>query len=142
MLSQYSFGQNPIVLSRKSFVGYLKPMGIWLLVWLVSASISFWLSAIVLLIGVLIFFYIRSYRLFVDDAGIWVFRGIFPWDRGIYGLRWEEYGLAVFYQNPLSWILKSYTIHVKNKYKEETIIDLSDMYRGDEAVSQINAMAM
>lgn len=142
MLNQYSFGQNPIVLARKSFTGYIVPMGAWLIIWLAASAFSDLLSIALLLIGVIVFLYIRSYQLFVDDAGVWVFRGVFPWDKGIYGLRWEEFGLAVFYQNPWSWILRSYAVQVKNKYKEEVILDLSNMHRGDIAISRINAMAM
>jgi len=142
MIAQYSFGNNPTILARKSFTAYIKPMGIWFVVSIIASAISGILSIIGLLIGIGIVLYIKSYTLFVDDEGIWVFRGIFPWNKGIYGVRWRDFGEAEFYLNPISWSLKSYRIHIKNRYKEQPEFVLKDMHKGDEAVSQINAMSM
>jgi len=142
MIGQYSFGNNTTVLSKKSFIAYIKPMSIWFVIWIVASAISVILSIIGLIIGIGIVFYIRSYALFVDDVGVWVFRGIFPWDSGIYGVRWRDFGEAEFYLNPVSWSLKSYRIHIKNRYKNEPEFILKDMHNGDVAVSQINAMSM
>ena len=142
MIAQYSFGNNPIILAKKSFVAYIKPIAIWFIVWLIASSISIILSIVGIIIGVGIIRYIRSYTLFVDDVGIWIFQGISPWNRGINGIKWCDFEKAEYYLDPLSWLLKSYNIHIKNRYKEDPAFILKDMYNGDIAVSQINAMSM
>ncbi len=142
MINQYSFGNNPVVLAKKSITAYLVPMGIWFIVWAVASSASGFLSLLFLAIGIMIAMHIRSYTLFVDEEGVWVFKGIFPWSKGIYGVKWRDFGEAVFFLNPVSWSLKSYTVHVSNKFKQENEIVLKNMHNGDIAVSQINEMFM
>ncbi len=142
MINQYSFGNNPVVLAKKSITAYLVPMGIWFIVWIIASSISGLLSVLVLGTGIIIAMHIRSYTLFVDEEGVWVFKGIFPWSKGIYGVKWRDFGEAVFFLNPVSWSLKSYTIHATNKFKPEEEIVLKNMHNGDIAVSKINAMSM
>jgi len=89
-------------------------------------------------VGVLILMYLRSYVLFMDDLGVWLRRGIFPWDRGIVGVRWRDLREGLFYLNPLSWLTRSYTIEIGNRYQDEPEILLTQMYRGDQAIMKIN----
>ncbi len=132
-------GQNPVVLARKSYVAYILPMGIWLTVWsFILMDGNVWLNLLWPVVGVLIVMYLRSYVLFMDDLGVWLRRGIFPWDRGIVGVRWRDLREGLFYLNPLSWLTRSYTIEIGNRYQDEPEILLTQMYRGDQAIMRIN----
>jgi len=142
MFSVNCLNKNDIVVAKKSYVAYIKPMGIWFIVWLLISSESFLLSIPLLFVGYGIYTYINSYKLFINDDGVWVCRGNMQWNTGIYGLRWDEFGMAQFYQDPISWTLKSYRIEVKHKYKEQAEIVLEHMLHGDIAVTQINEVAM
>ncbi|MDC9727609.1 MAG: hypothetical protein PSN35_07230 [Candidatus Thioglobus sp.] len=138
LIKNSSFGSSVKILSRKSFTAYIVPMGVWFFAWLISMAISGFLGFLMTLAGVYIFLHIRSYVLFMDDKGLWVFRGVFSWQRGFYGVKWVDFDESLFYQNFASWALRSFTILVKNKYKKEVEIELKYMHDGDKVVHQIN----
>lgn len=138
-INNYSFGNNPQVLSKKSIVAYILPMFLWFVVFSISLGAPLFL-VVVILIGVYTVAYIRSYTLFIDDEGVWVFRGVFPWQKGIYGVKWSDFNEGVFFQNFASWALKSFTIEVKNRYKDEPEIVLKHMHNGDSAITKMNSV--
>ena len=138
MINQYSFGSNPIVLAKKSIIAYFIPLGIWFIVWIAILSISALIGLLFIAVGIIIVMQIKSYVLFVDEEGVWVLSGIFPWNKGIYGVKWCDFGEATYFLNPVSWILNSYTIKISNKYKQENEIVLKNMHNGHIAVSLIN----
>lgn len=141
-IGNYTFGSNLQVLSKKSIVAYVLPMSIWFVVFIASLTNSLLFAILIALIGLYIVLYIRSYTLFIDDEGVWVLRGVFSWQKGIYGIRWDEFGEGVFYQDLTSWILKSYTIEIKHKFKEGHKIRLKQMNNGDIAITKINTVFM
>jgi len=138
----YSFGENPQELSKKSIVAYVVPMFIWFVAFTISLSGTLVFVIFIILIGVYTVAYIRSYTLFMDDEGVWVFRGVFPWQKGIYGVKWGDFNEGVFFQNFASWALRSFTIEVKNRYKEEFEIMLRYMHNGDSAITKMNSKFM
>lgn len=141
-IDNYTFGNNPNILSKKSIVAYGIPISVWFIVFVISIEESLLYAVPIALIGIYIVFYIRSYTLFIDDKGVWVLRGVFLWQKGIYGIRWDEFGEGVFYQDLTSWILKSYTIEIKHKFKEGHKIRLTQMKNGDIAITKINTVYM
>lgn len=141
-INNYSFGENPQELSKKSIVAYVVPMSIWLIAFTLSLNGNLLFVIFVILIGVYTVVHIRSYTLFMDDEGVWVFRGVFPWQKGIYGVKWGDFNEGVFFQNFASWTLRSFTVGVKNRYKEESEIVLEHMYNGDYAITKMNSIFM
>ncbi len=141
-INDYSFGANLQELSKKSIVAYILPVSIWFVAFTISISGALLIVIFVILIGVYIVAYIRSYTLFIDDEGVWVFRGVFPWQKGIYGVKWGDFNEGVFSQNFASWVLRSFTIEVKNRYKEEPEIVLKHMHNGDYAITKMNSVFM
>lgn len=137
-INDCSFGDNPKELSKKSIIAYLLPMPIWLIAFVASLNIMPLFAIFIALIGVYVIVYIRSYTLFIDDEGVWVFRGVFPWQKGIYGVKWGDFNEGVFFQNFASWALRSFTIEVRNRYKKESEIILTHMNNGDRAIEKIN----
>ena len=142
MISRVALGKNPQELSKKSIMAYVTPISIWFLLWMISMSLSIFLSLCMLVIGVLIVLHIRSWVLYLDDKGVWVYSGIFPWNQGIYGIKWTHFDKAVYFLNPISWSLKSYTLHIENRYKKESTMNLTHVYDGDKAASLINETFM
>jgi len=141
IIKKYCLGKNPIVLSKKSIITYIKPIGILLILayfgYQYFPIIGIFFSIIIF--GVYI--YIRSYTLFIDDAGVWVFHGLFPWSKGVSGIKWSDFSEATYSQNFFSWALSSYTVTAKNKFKGQSEFVLYDMHNGDTAVAKINSVS-
>jgi hypothetical protein len=82
--------------------------------------------------------YLRSFRLYYDDAGVWIFSGILPWKRGVRGVKWRDLDEAVFLNSFWSWLGGSYSVVLKHRFTKDIEIGESDMARGKEAVTTIN----
>jgi len=83
---------------------------------------------------------LRSYQLFVNDVGVWVFKGIFPWNKGLIGIRWEDIDSAFFTQGFINWVFKSYPVTVSHKYTKASEIHLSHIRNGQVASEKINQL--
>ena len=82
---------------------------------------------------------IRSVQLYYDDVGVWLYSGILPWSRGVRGVKWRDMDEATYVQSFRSWLLRSWTIRVGHRFTKASEIVLTDMARGREAVTLINA---
>jgi hypothetical protein len=78
---------------------------------------------------------LRSIQLYTDLDGVWVYRGIFPWDKGFSGVKWRDLEDAVFYPNFLSWALKSYTVRVGHRFTKSSEIVLRNIANGNDAAT-------
>lgn len=109
--------------------------------WLVT--LYSWKAGVICLLLALCRFVYRilwlgTVELYTDVVGVWVYRGLFPWDRGSYGVRWADADDAVFHTGIFAWATKSFRIRVRNRFSPRSEIDLGHVYRGDEAVIHIN----
>lgn len=82
---------------------------------------------------------IRSYQLYYDDMGVWLYHGILPWSKGISGVKWRDMDEATFQPSFWSWLLHSYTIRIGHRYTKASEIHLSQMANGKDAVATLNA---
>lgn len=82
---------------------------------------------------------IRSYRLYHDDVGVWLYSGILPWSKGVSGVKWRDMDEATFVTGFWSWLAKSYTIRISHRFTKASEIVLPSMARGHLAVATINA---
>jgi hypothetical protein len=131
---------------RISWVAYIKPVMLSLLAWLFALGLSqanIWAATALTLI---IFGYavyqvlmLRSVQLYTDADGVWVYRGIFPWNKGVSGVKWRDLEDAVFFPNFLSWALKSYTVRVGHRFTKSSEIVLRNITGGNDAVLHINS---
>jgi hypothetical protein len=96
------------------------------------------LAASTLLVGYRVLV-IRSVQLYYDDVGVWLYSGILPWSRGVRGVKWRDMDEATYVQSFRSWLLRSWTIRVGHRFTKASEIVLTDMARGREAVTLINA---
>lgn len=81
---------------------------------------------------------VRSYRLFYDDLGIWVYHGILPWTKVTTGVKWRDLDEAIYLSSFWSWLFKSYTIRIGHRFTKASEILLSHMAGGKETVIAIN----
>ncbi|CAG9241851.1 hypothetical protein BDI4_1080059 [Burkholderia diffusa] len=80
-----------------------------------------------------------SYILFMDDAGIWLRRGILPWSKGVNSVKWRDLDSAVYITGFISWLTRSYTVRLEHRFTKANEILISHMAAGDQAVKVINA---
>lgn len=82
--------------------------------------------------------WLRSFRLYYDEAGVWIFSGILPWKRGVRGVKWRDLDEAVFINSFWSWLAGSYSVVLKHRFTKDMEIAEDTMARGKEAVLTIN----
>lgn len=126
------------VLSRKSWVAYVVPLSVITTLLLIMTSFHLALGIIPMLMGTYTIMMLRSYKLYVDDNGVWVSNGIFPWDKGSYGVKWRDIDGASYRTGFTSWALKSFTVTISHRFTKANEIVLSHMQRGDKAVAVVN----
>lgn len=84
--------------------------------------------------------YLRSVHLYTNDAGVWLFRGVLPWQRAIWGVKWRDIEAASYYPGFFSWILRSYTVRIGHRFTRTSEIVLGHVARGDRAAEHINGL--
>ncbi len=84
------------------------------------------------------FLLLKSFHLYFDDVGVWVYSGILPWKKGVAGVKWRDLDEAVYFQSMGSWLFKSYSIRIGHRFTKSSEILLSHWARGHEAVMAIN----
>ena len=82
---------------------------------------------------------IRSYQLYYDDVGVWLYSGILPWKKGMSGVKWRDMDEASFVPDFWSWLFKSYSIRIGHRYTKASEISLTGMARGKDVVAALNA---
>lgn len=130
---------------RLSWVAYTRPALGALLLSIATAGLFYWqiwagaLGA-VLSLGFLAIQIVglRAVQLYTDDHGVWVYRGILPWTRGVSGVKWRDLEEAVYEIGFLSWALNAYTVRVGHRFTQSAEIVLANVSRGREAVEHIN----
>ena len=93
------------------------------------------------LVGYLVYdiMYVRSMKLYTDEDGVWLFQGVFPWQKSVSGVLWRDLDSAVFFPNFFSWICRSYNIGLQHRHTKSTEVLLRDIHRGQQVVEFINA---
>lgn len=80
----------------------------------------------------------RSYNIYHDNVGVWVYSGILPWRKGIVGVKWRDLDDAVYFQTFWSWLFKSYSIRIGHRFTKSSEIFLTHMHRGHDTAMKIN----
>lgn len=109
------------------------------LAWLAS-----WVAGIVALLvsGAFVIYralVIRSYNLYYDDVGVWVYSGILPWKKGVMGVKWRDLDEALYFQNFGSWLFNSYSLRIGHRFTKSSEIFLTHMAHGHESAMTINS---
>ena len=83
---------------------------------------------------------VRSVHLYADSKGVWLYRGILPWNRGVVGVKWRDMEDAAFTSGFSSWLFNSYTVRVGNRFSQQSEILVHNIADGREAVNRLNEM--
>lgn len=128
-----------------SWLAYVAPTLVWLLVAGIGAVMVVYyvvVGAAVMVIATAVYVYqfmlLRSVRLYADEMGVWMFRGILPWAKGVSGVKWRDLDEAVFYQTFWGWLMKTHNLRIGHRFTRESEIFAQSIFRGDVAVREIN----
>lgn len=132
---------------RMAWTAYIRPIVVFSILFIIGlafrgndySAIGFTFFAFSLGLLTIQILWIRSVNLYTDDEGVWVYSGIFPWSRGVSGVKWRDLEDAVYFTGFWSWILKSYTVRVGHRFTKSSEIVLPHIARGNLAVEHINS---
>lgn len=146
--NQIAPSSSAVTLCRKAWTAYL---GIGLRAVVLTglcAGVLIWRRDLwqiivpILLFGLLLIVYriafLRSYKLYYDANGVWIYSGLLPWKRGVTGVKWRDLDEALFVNGFWSWLSGSYTVQLKHRFTKAVEIQVEDMARGKDAVLTIN----
>lgn len=133
-------------LGGKAWTAYVRVvlvgLALFLIVTPIAWSISYIAGIVVLLTSLTFVAYqvlvLKSFHLYFDDIGVWVYSGVLPWNKGVAGVKCRDLDEAVYFQSMGSWLFKSYTIRIGHRFTKSSEILLSHWARGNEAVMKIN----
>lgn len=131
---------NVELLSKKSWLSYVIPLAVIAIITSIMYSTSSLFGVLGIVSAVLVILHLRSYELYVNDEGVWVFSGIFPWNKGVRGVKWRDLDEAVYFTGFVSWALKSHTLKISHRYTQGNEIYLKHMASGVTTVSRINQL--
>ena len=97
--------------------------------------------AIIAILGVLLLmriYYLKTFRLFFNENGVYCFSGIFPWTKGVRGTAWQDISDANYFTGFVSWATKSYRIQIGHRYTKTSEMTVSNVRHGHLAVIKIN----
>lgn len=115
----------------------------WMTVAPIAAEGLFYAGLALLIAALLLLLYrtlwIRRVRLYSNEDGIWCYRGILPWRRGVVGINWRDVRQASYDTGFIRWLTKAYPVQVDNRFTDTGPITLSHVHRGHEFVGHVNA---
>lgn len=112
------------------FASVLNNTGLWFIPYALIVLFS--------LLFVLRLIYLSKVKLYLNENGVYVRRGIFPWTKGIYGTAWRDIADANYYTGFIPWLTKSYRVRVGHRFTKTSEIVVPNVSRGNEAVMKIN----
>lgn len=135
-------------LSRKAWTAYVGVAIRLLLLLVLAVAALYWQSTywqLILLVMVIPlaligyqFWLLRSYRLYYDEVGVWVYSGILPWKRGVSGVKWRDLDEAIFVNDFSSWLTGAYTVQLRHRFTKVIEITEKSMADGKQAAIAIN----
>jgi hypothetical protein len=135
------------VIGVKSWLAYVGVALLAALLFLVVLPAAFmWneiTAGVVLAVSALLvayrFLLVRSVQLYYDDVGVWVYSGVLPWKKGVAGVKWRDMDEATFVNGFWSWATRSYTVRIRHRFTKDSEIVLTNIARGKDAVTTVNA---
>lgn len=109
---------------------------------LVSLMIALPVCTVVLLFVAYKLYYLSCILLYINEKGVWVYRGVFPWDRGVYGVKWLDFEDCVFHNGLIQWMTNGYPVTLRPRFSSNPQVVLPPIHQGRKAVETINTVAM
>lgn len=82
--------------------------------------------------------YTRSIKIYTDEAGVWLYQGVFPWQKGVFGVKWRDVDGALYTPGFISWLCRSYAIRVGHRYTKGSEIAVRHVRHGNQFAEHVN----
>lgn len=136
---------------RISWVAYIRPVLTFIIVLMVIlafydardsviSAATYLLMAVSVSLLVMRLIYLSTMRLVINDDGVYFYRGIFPWTKGMTGTLWRDVADAAYYTGFISWAFNSYGICVRHRFTKTSEIVIPCVREGNKAVMEINVI--
>ncbi|HEU0196162.1 MAG TPA: hypothetical protein VFQ88_02970 [Nevskiaceae bacterium] len=103
-----------------------------------GAEIAAAFGVLAILLYVFRFAYNKRTTLYMDAAGVWVERGLLPWQHTINGLKWCDMKSADTHQGLKHWLTQSYPVTIVERFTGKVEIDETYVWHGQRAVDRID----
>lgn len=134
---------------RMSFMAYVRPVAIFLVFFIISISVAqsqstgaSILGYVLILLSIVNFYFsfkfISTLKLYYNDDGVFLYRGIFPWTKGVAGTLWRDISDAEYFTGFVSWSTKSYRVRVGHRFTKTSELIIPHVKHGNQAVIEIN----
>lgn len=124
---------------RVAIIGFVLLFLVTPMAWAISMTVGIVALIASLALSVYQIMYIRSFHLYSDETGVWVYSGFLPWNKGVGGVKWRDLDDATFTQSMASWLFKSFSIRIGHRFTKSNEILLSHWSHGDQVVMAINS---
>jgi hypothetical protein len=143
--------EENVLLSKKAWTAYVS-LTIYALIFLIVGILMIVLGTdgtplrtigiieivVVLLIAGYKWLKLRTITLYYNSMGVWEFSGLFPWNRGVRGVKWRDLEQATFDTGFFAWALRSNTIRLGHRFTRTNEVVVSHMSHAREAVVTVN----
>ena len=134
---------------RMSWLAYIRPAVTFIILLLIAIALSnsktpaLSIAGYVLIVLSIIFLvlrviFINTLKLIIDEDGVYLFRGIFPWTKGTTGTIWRDISDANYYTGFISWASKSYRVRIGHRFTKTSELFIPHIKDGNKAVMIIN----
>lgn len=93
---------------------------------------------VTVIIGIFVFFSRRKIMFYYDNEGVWVSSGIFPWSKGLNGIKWRDLDEALYSSGFLGWAFNSYYVVISHRFTKGVEISMKDIKYGNIFVQEVN----
>lgn len=132
-----------------SWLAYIRPFFTFLIIGIIGFALSNSMTTAISIIGYIViifsvvflilrFIYLKTLRLFINEDGVYLFRGIFPWTKGITGTTWRDISDANYYTGLISWASTSYRVRIGHRFTKTSELIIPHIKNGNNAVVIIN----
>lgn len=84
------------------------------------------------------FYYLWTLHLIINNDGVYLFRGIFPWTKGTTGTLWQDIADAQYFPGFIAWVTRTYSIQVRFRFNKSNETFVPYIWKGHQAVMLIN----
>lgn len=136
------------LLARKSWVAYVRPL-VWALFWVGFVPVVIWshlpwvgISSVVVGASAAVYrvLWLRSTQLWMDEYGVTLNSGVFPWQRGEWRVRWRDIETVGCDRDFMRWAFRFSSVYVWQRFKDEAALVATDMAQGSQACTILNSV--
>ena len=104
----------------------------------VSLKYTLPVSAIILFFYIINVVYYKNNYIYMDENGVWMHAGVFPWQKGITGVSWQNLDKASYYTGFSNWLFKYNKIKLQHRFTQDSEVVMNYVHRGQNVVERIN----